>query len=625
MSDMIHIARSGIIAARTALAVTSENVANVGTEGYRRRDVASVSNAGGQTTPTTQPTGGQRVSVSEVRRAFDQLVAQRLWTATSAQSASAAHRQVADSLETRFTPGENGLDGTMRDFFDSLSRLAASPADRTTRASALHGAQTLATEIVATAQGAAQLRADTVAQAQMTTAEAQGILQDLHVLNERLAHLGQSETIGHHPLADQRDALLQRAAQLLPASVELGADGRATLRLGSEAGPVLLDGTGPTRLHVSAEDQLTLHMTAPDGSRRDTRMLTGGRLGGLAMGLGALDMAAQEFDKLARDMVAGLNQLHRQGTDVLGQPGGDLFTMDGWQAKPAAANAGKVQVQVDMARPQPLNGPLELVYDAGGPGWTARDAGGTVLATGHDRLVLPGVTVDLAGAPRNGDRIVLEQVTGRAIDLRLAIGDADELAAAADVLVAPALGNAGAASLQLSRDAGEPSPDALDVVIADATVGLVELRNPSDDSLVATGTLAGDGRVTLAGLNLQLQGVGQTGDRFTLRPTAAGSGNGATAQAMADLRSARGDGGYGVLDSLSNFQADLGTRAAAVQRADDTAQARLDSAAAEDAALGAVNLDAEAARMVELQQAYQASAQAMSIARSLFDTLLRMI
>ena len=220
---------------------------------------------------------------------------------------------------------------------------------------------------------------------------------------------------------------------------------------------------------------------------------------------------------------------------------------------------------------------------------------------------------------------MLEQVTGRAIDLRLAIGDADELAAAADVLVAPALGNAGAASLQLSRDAGEPSPDALDVVIADATVGLVELRNPSDDSLVATGTLAGDGRVTLAGLNLQLQGVGQTGDRFTLRPTAAGSGNGATAQAMADLRSARGDGGYGVLDSLSNFQADLGTRAAAVQRADDTAQARLDSAAAEDAALGAVNLDAEAARMVELQQAYQASAQAMSIARSLFDTLLRMI
>ena len=104
MSDMIHIARSGIIAARTALAVTSENVANVGTEGYRRRDVASVSNAGGQTTPTTQPTGGQGVSVSEVRRAFDQLVAQRLWTATSAQSASAAHRQVAGQSGNPFYP-----------------------------------------------------------------------------------------------------------------------------------------------------------------------------------------------------------------------------------------------------------------------------------------------------------------------------------------------------------------------------------------------------------------------------------------------------------------------------------------------------------------------------------------
>ena len=44
-----------------------------------------------------------------------------------------------------------------------------------------------------------------------------------------------------------------------------------------------------------------------------------------------------------------------------------------------------------------------------------------------------------------------------------------------------------------------------------------------------------------------------------------------------------------------------------------------------DAAQGAVDLDREAARLLELQQAYQASAQIMTVAKDLFDTLLRSI
>ena len=38
--------------------------------------------------------------------------------------------------------------------------------------------------------------------------------------------------------------------------------------------------------------------------------------------------------------------------------------------------------------------------------------------------------------------------------------------------------------------------------------------------------------------------------------------------------------------------------------------------------VGAVDLDAEAARLLELQQGYQASAQVLTIAQQLFDTIL---
>lgn len=625
MTDMLHIARSGILASRTALAVTAQNVANVGTEGYRRRDLSSVTAAGGQTTPQTQPTGGQGVVLTEVRRAFDQLVADRARMAISSQAAGVAHLGVAEALEARLIPGANGLDGSMRSFFDNMQKLASSPADITIRATALNSAEALARDFAETAAAWTQLRRDTVAQAGQVTSHAQGLLHDLHQLNTQIAQLGDRQTAGHHPLADRRDALLTELARQLPVSVSISAGGRSEIRLASEAGPLLLDRSGPARLSVTAPDQLTLHVTSPEGTEREARMLSAGRLGGLAMGVGAIDMARQEFDQLARNLTDSLNALHRTGVDLTGQGGADLFRSDGWTVTPAAANAGRMQVSTHLTSTSDLQGPVELIFDAGANAWLARDSDGALLASGRERLILPGGTVDLAGTAQDGDRITLAPVTGRAADLRLAISDPRAFAASADLTVAPVPSNTGVAQLQISRPVGMSRPDALDLVVTDAATGEVELRDVLQDRLVAAGTLGADGRVTLAGLDLHLAGASGNGDRFTIRPAAAASGNGDAAQAMAALRRDENGNGSGLLEQLARFQGDLGTRAAAAQRASDTAQARLESVEREDAALGAVNLDAEAARMVELQQSYQASAQALSVARSLFDTLLRMI
>ena len=55
-----------------------------------------------------------------------------------------------------------------------------------------------------------------------------------------------------------------------------------------------------------------------------------------------------------------------------------------------------------------------------------------------------------------------------------------------------------------------------------------------------------------------------------------------------------------------------------------TATAQAEAATRAQAAIGAVDLDTEAARLLELQQAYQANAQSMAVARDLFDTLLKL-
>ena len=47
------------------------------------------------------------------------------------------------------------------------------------------------------------------------------------------------------------------------------------------------------------------------------------------------------------------------------------------------------------------------------------------------------------------------------------------------------------------------------------------------------------------------------------------------------------------------------------------------NAAADQAALAGVNLDEEAARMLQFQQAYQASAKLLQVSQTLFDSLLQ--
>lgn len=624
MTDMLDIARSGLFAYRSALAVTAENIANVGTDGYRRRDLVTASAPGARATPVTQATGGQGTQVTEVRRAFDALAADRLRGAAGMRAAAAAQLAGTEAVEALVLPGENGIDQRLRDVFDAFDALAVDPTRGSARAAAAGAGQALASALSDLGRGMASLRDDLAARAAATAASAQDILESLAEIGRRLGGLSPAAPAegAAHPLADRRDALLDDLAELVPVSVSYAAGGRPTVRYGGPAGPVLLQGDAAAQLSVAAGDLLTLTVVPPGAAATDTRTIARGTLAGLSRALGALDMAVQELDGFARRMAGAMNALHRDGIDATGAAGGDLFGMAGWTATAAATVTGTVAVDVIPTDDVP-GAPMSLTYDGGAGEWVARDGGGAEIARGTGRLVLPGVTVDLAGAPRDGDRIDLAPVSGRARDLRWMPDSADRLAAAAAFVVTPGAANGGGASL--SAEPAPALPGAWDVDIVDAAAGAVTLRDRATGAVIASGVLDAGGRVTLAGIALQLTGGAADGDRFAIIPAGAGSADATVARALAALRAADpATGAPGLADRLARLQADAGIRVAAASRSLATAEAGEEAAGRALAAIGAVDLDTEAARLVELQQGYQASAQAMTVARDLFDTLLGM-
>ena len=85
-------------------------------------------------------------------------------------------------------------------------------------------------------------------------------------------------------------------------------------------------------------------------------------------------------------------------------------------------------------------------------------------------------------------------------------------------------------------------------------------------------------------------------------------------------------------DKSGNFQeifngivATIGSSVQASKLTTESAEALKDSAEGFEAQFSGVNLDEEAANLIEQQQAYQASARILSTARELFDTLLESV
>ena len=69
----------------------------------------------------------------------------------------------------------------------------------------------------------------------------------------------------------------------------------------------------------------------------------------------------------------------------------------------------------------------------------------------------------------------------------------------------------------------------------------------------------------------------------------------------------------------------LGSKIQSGEFAAEAAQTLKDARLEAEASYSGVNLDTEASKLIELQQAYQASARILSTARDLFDTLIQSV
>lgn len=321
-SDMIQIGKSGTIAARSALELTAQNIANANNEDYSRRSLtlAEVTGTGSVAFYSSSALSGVRVD--QVRRT-DSLFLQNQARRTSGDLAR-ADAELSGLREAESAIEQAGIFPAIVEFEAALSALRADPLNPSLRAAVLESGRTMAETLHiandSLAQASEQVRFDATSRVDQVNLQ----ITELARLNAALVR-SEPGTSAQVTLLDQRDAQLRAMAENLDITVEYQPSGAVNVRAGGSGGPVLVAGTTGSTLAMATNADGTIDFTL-DGA---PMVPASGALAGQALALVAQRDAVEQLDALAVQVITTVNAAQANGSVPDGSAGQPFFSGTG--------------------------------------------------------------------------------------------------------------------------------------------------------------------------------------------------------------------------------------------------------------------------------------------------------
>jgi flagellar hook-associated protein 1 FlgK len=326
-----------------------------------------------------------------------------------------------------------------------------------------------------------------------------------------------------------------------------------------------------------------------------------------------------------------VNEQHKAGIDLSGNAGTDLFSVGSPSVLAHGSNTGTGLPAVTRTDDTKLTTSDYILTKAaaGTPPapdtWALRDAvtGAPVTMTGtgtaSDPFKAGGLSIVANAGAAVGDRFEIRPTRDAPTGLNVLISDPGKIAAAAPIRTAAATANTGTGTISAGAvvDASDPGL---------RTASTIEFTGPNTYTINGAGsyTYTPDQPITINGAEVTISGSPAVGDTFTIKDNTGGTGDNRNMLAMADSL-AKGviDNGTTSLNSAtSSLVGQIGSQTRQVQSSRDAQQIVQQEASDARDSVSGVNLDEEAANLIKYQQAYQAAAQMIAVANSLFDSLL---
>ena len=615
LSSALATAMSGLSANQAALSIISSNVANAQTPGYVTQSTNQVEVSSGSFGSTVTTTG--------VNRALDVFVQNQLRTETSGGSYATQISNILGQLQSVYgTPGGAGtLETSLSSFTTALQSLSSNPGDSSAQSVALSAAQTLAQQLNTTTQGIQSLRTNVDQDIGSSAAQANTDMNQIAQLNTQLQGLTPTDPQAA-TLMDQRDGAINDLSKLVDIHVVTDSSNQTNIFTNSGiqlvgqglastfnySSPGALSATSLYNANPAQSGVGSLNIKLPNGAQIDVvanNVVSSGQIAAdLQLRDQTLVQAQTQVDQLAATLSSSLSDQTTAGTAVTVPAAGFSVSTSNLQAGNTinltyTNPTTKTQQQISIVN---VTDPTALPLKNG--------ANANPLLVGIN--LTPPMTASVGTQ--------LNAAIGTAIGLSFSssgatltvVGAGSTVNAASTTATASSL-TSGSAQLPLFTDANSlytgqytGAGSEMTGLAGRITVNAAVLANPSALSVYSTSppTAAGDNtrssfmfsQLTSATFNYSPQtGLGSASQPF----------NGTVSN---------------YLQQFISQQGNASTQATQLQQGQSVVVATLQQ---KFNSTSAVNIDAEMANLIQVQNTYAANAHIMSVVQSMMQSLLQ--
>lgn len=305
-----EIGISGINAARRALDVIGNNIANAGTDGYQRQEI--------MLTPAfSVPIGefyyGQGVEIDGVRRIVDELLNAEILRQNSSMTQLGRELSALKMIETNFAElSDSGLSNAIDDFFNAINEFSLQPQSQVYESKLINAASTLSSKFNSASESLSALSETVIYEAEAITDEINTLADSIADLNRKIVSY---ETIGAsaNDLRNERDQVLARLSELVEINTINRDDGSVDVTIRATGDIIAMGGQAGQDFSVNpiASGIIGFGVANLD---QYVSSLTGGELGGLLrLNNEYIKNIEENLNTLFRAITVEFNKLHSQG------------------------------------------------------------------------------------------------------------------------------------------------------------------------------------------------------------------------------------------------------------------------------------------------------------------------
>jgi flagellar hook-associated protein 1 FlgK len=668
--NLLNLGTQALQANSSALGTVGQNISNVNTEGYSRQVVNLT---------TVQYRSG--VQVESIDRITDRFLTEQLWSDVSTYNQSLTYSAFSSRLDDLLATDSTSISSGLDTYFSALQNVVDDPTSTPNRELFIAEADALVqrfNNLDASLQTQNEAINDSV---EDLADQVNALTTNIADLNYKIK-VGTAANRPINELQDQREELINQLSEVIGVDA-VEQDGNQISLFVGNGQPLVVGGSANNLLAVPGDpdaSQTNLALTISNNEVDITDQISGGQLGGaLKYREEALNSARDELGRVAILFTESMNEVHQSGIDLNNDLGGLIFrdvnSAQLQRSRVLADSDNRAQLEDGLVEIEDLSqiqaSEYTVLYEGDNRITLTRESDGKIIRinaldqvsdpydveqgsyylnanSSELTFAVDGMKVTLNTDRRMsiGDEFVLQPVRTGAEDMGLEIQDGDQLALASPIRVITDTENTGSGVAAVSvtdfrtlsfDTSGELAPP-LSIVFNNAdpmqytVYDMTDSLNPQPYSYDSDGdgtpelledvTYSAGDSIQLKGYETTITGQPKAGDRFSISFNEDGISDNRNALLMSDLQEADVSNKGAYQDLYGSLLERVGTRTSTAQINLDANKAVLTSTSDAKASISGVNLDEEAAKLVQFQQAYQASAQLISTSQTLFDTLL---